>query len=149
MIHEVKEADWDAVFNVVNARAIYLLSKHFVPQMPERKSGRNHQCRFSFRPVRRLLCGSLQRIKGAVVTLTKAMALDYADKGIRVTAICPGATGTPMFLSNPPEVVSMFENAFPMKRIAKPEDIANIMYFLASDESGLITGTRMAPLTAA
>jgi meso-butanediol dehydrogenase / (S,S)-butanediol dehydrogenase / diacetyl reductase len=138
-IHEVKEADWDAVFNV-NVKAIYFMCKHFIPQMLERKYG----VVINTGSVSGLFgdydAVAYNATKGAVVNMSRAMALDYADKGIRVNAICPGATATPMFLANPPEVISMFENAFPMKRICTPEDVADTVYFLASDEAGFITG---------
>ncbi|MGO1317206.1 MAG: SDR family NAD(P)-dependent oxidoreductase, partial [Cellulomonadaceae bacterium] len=78
-----------------------------------------------------------------VVNLVRAMALDYGKFGIRVNNVDPSATKTPMFLANPPEVITQFENVNPLGRIASPEDVARTMYFLASDESDPINGVNL------
>ncbi|WP_026187625.1 SDR family NAD(P)-dependent oxidoreductase [Ensifer sp. BR816] len=84
--------------------------------------------------------------KGAVVLLTKAMALDHAREGIRVNAICPGAVDTPMLVSahqNPvsaEEVLQRNIEAVPQGRVATPDEIAALAMFLASDGAQHITG---------
>ncbi len=85
--------------------------------------------------------------KGAVVLLTKAMALDHAAEGIRINALCPGAVDTPMLVSahhktgrSPEEVLSSNIASIPQGRIPKPDEIAAAMVFLASDASAHITG---------
>ncbi|WP_206679271.1 SDR family NAD(P)-dependent oxidoreductase [Endozoicomonas acroporae] len=70
--------------------------------------------------------------KGAVVNLTRAMALDYGKYNIRVNNVCPSACATPMFLANPADVVNQFNQ---MGRICTPQEVAEAMYFLASDAS--------------
>lgn len=81
--------------------------------------------------------------KGAVVALTRTMALDYVGDGIRVNAVAPGATDTPMlaraFQRGSDE--QALKNRHAMKRFATPEEIAAAVAFLASDEAGFITGT--------
>ena len=79
--------------------------------------------------------------KGAINNLTRAMALDYADGGIRVNAVCPGATRTPMFMSGTsPELLKRFEQVFPPRRIGLPEEVAEAIAFLASDEASFVNG---------
>ncbi len=84
--------------------------------------------------------------KGAVHQLTRALALDHAEQGIRVNAVAPGEVNTPMLSSQrdaPPTVASlqaMADATIPMKRLAQPEEIAKVVAFLASDDASYITG---------
>lgn len=79
-------------------------------------------------------------ITGAGTNLVRSMALDYGQYGIRVNNINPGATNTPMFQGNSEEVKATYRNGSPLKRIAEPEEIANVAYFLVSDQASAITG---------
>ena len=88
--------------------------------------------------------------KGAVVQLTKAMALDHAAQNIRVNCICPGDTDTPMLrheaeqLGEPPEAAFLAEAARrPLGRIGRPEDIAQAALYLAGEASSFVTGTML------
>jgi len=88
--------------------------------------------------------------KGAVVLLTKAMALDHADDNIRINAICPGDTDTPMMLEAYRQKGLSYENGkaasaagIPMGRMANAAEIANVISFLASKGSSFITGTAL------
>lgn len=84
--------------------------------------------------------------KGGVAMLTKAMAVDHAKAGIRVNALCPGPTDTPMLRDNlPDDVVRDFVAAsMPMNRLGLPVELANAALFLASDEASFVTGTMLA-----
>lgn len=82
-------------------------------------------------------------VKGAVVNLVRSMVLDYGKFNIRVNNVCPSACATPMFLSNPKEVIEKFENAKPLKRICTPEEVAKAIYFLATDESSSCNGVNL------
>ncbi|MBF0528929.1 MAG: SDR family oxidoreductase [Deltaproteobacteria bacterium] len=85
--------------------------------------------------------------KGAIIQMTQSMALDYATDGIRINAICPGETDTPMLFSGHAkrptrqELEEMKIPSIPMKRLARPEEIARAVLFLASDDASYITGT--------
>lgn len=85
--------------------------------------------------------------KGAVITLAKALALDVAPHGVRVVAICPVATHTPMlptFMGTQTveaEGLKRYEATVPLGRLNQPEDIAQTAVFLASDDAAMITGT--------
>ena len=85
--------------------------------------------------------------KGAVVNLTRALALDHASDGIRVNAVCPGAVDTPMLVSghrgagsSPEEVLARSRAGIPQGRIPMPEEVARLIIFLATDDSLHITG---------
>jgi NAD(P)-dependent dehydrogenase (short-subunit alcohol dehydrogenase family) len=87
--------------------------------------------------------------KGAVIQLTRAMALDHGEHNIRVNAICPGDTDTPM-LSNEARQIGESDEHFrasaanrPLKRIGLPAEIAQAALFLASDASSFVTGTTL------
>lgn len=77
--------------------------------------------------------------KGALLTMTRSAALKLAEENIRVNNVCPGMVETPM---NEAEVeLQAYIDATPMKRMAKPEEVSNVVVFLASDESSFVTGT--------
>jgi 3-oxoacyl-[acyl-carrier protein] reductase len=78
--------------------------------------------------------------KAGILCLTKAAAMDVASKGIRVNSVAPGPISGPTNLRNPPEVNRAMAEMIPMKRIAKPEEVAYAVIFLASDLSGITTG---------
>jgi meso-butanediol dehydrogenase/(S,S)-butanediol dehydrogenase/diacetyl reductase len=84
--------------------------------------------------------------KGAVHQLTRAMALDHVEQGIRINAVAPGEVRTPMLSSQrdrPPseaDLQALAEATIPMKRLAEPEEIAKVVVFLASDDASYMTG---------
>ena len=85
--------------------------------------------------------------KGAVHQLTRALALEHAEDGIRVNAVAPGEVNTPMIRSGrekPPtvdELQKLADETIPMKRLAEPEEIAEVVLFLASEKSSYMTGS--------
>ena len=79
--------------------------------------------------------------KGGVTLLTRSMAIDFAKQGIRVNAICPGPTDTPMLRNAlTPEQLEAFAKTFPMNRLGRPEEIAGAVLFLASEDASFVTG---------
>jgi NAD(P)-dependent dehydrogenase (short-subunit alcohol dehydrogenase family) len=82
--------------------------------------------------------------KGGVVLLTKTLALDYAREGIRVNAVCPGYIKTPMLLAGPvKDQLETLAALHPLRRLGEPEEVANCVLFLASDESSFVTGASL------
>ncbi|PYV92692.1 MAG: short-chain dehydrogenase [Acidobacteria bacterium] len=83
--------------------------------------------------------------KGGVALMTKAMAIDHAKENVRVNALCPGPTDTPMLRSAlSPQEMEAFAATFPMGRMGRPEELAYAALFLASDEASFVTGAMMA-----
>ncbi len=141
---EVSEEDFDRTY-AVNVKAIYLAAREAVPLFRKQGGGCivNTSSTAALRPRPGLVWynGS----KGAVNTITKAMALELADDKIRVNAVCPviGATGMlETFMGQPdtPELRQKFIDTVPLGRMSRPEDVANAVLFLAGDEGEFLTG---------
>ena len=83
--------------------------------------------------------------KGAIISLTRAMAADFARNGIRVNCVAPGTTMTPMgqrlIENDTPEQLAQRVSRYPLNRFGEPEEIARAVLFLASDDSSYATGT--------
>ena len=82
--------------------------------------------------------------KAALMGLTRSMAKELASQGIRINTLVPGPTNTPMMQSIPQEWTDAIIKGVPMGRMAEPEDIASVALFLASDDSGFVTGQNVA-----
>lgn len=135
------EKQWDQTFNV-NVRAIWQLSRAVLPEMRAAGGGSiiNIGSVLSFLGARSRVAYAAS--KGAVLALTRAMALDHAAESIRVNCICPGIVETELVAAfNQDEAARGRRIAMhPTGRFGKPGDIAGLAVFLASDESSWITG---------
>jgi 2-hydroxycyclohexanecarboxyl-CoA dehydrogenase len=78
--------------------------------------------------------------KGGVIGFTKSLAREMARHSIRVNCVCPGPTDTPLFRSQPEKMQQALERAIPMRRVARPSEVADAIAFFASDRSTFITG---------
>lgn len=133
----------------VNVKSMFLMSKFAIPLMIESGGGSviNTASGWGLTGGPRAVayCAS----KGAVVLLTKAMAVDHGGQNIRVNCICPGDTDTPMLrdeasqLGADPERFFADAAARPLRRIARPEEIAEAVLYLAGDASSFVTGTAL------
>lgn len=147
-ILEGSEEEWDRVI-AVNLKSVFLVSRHAIPFLEKAGGGSIINISSGWGLVGGRRAASYCASKGAVVLLTKAMALDHAPQMIRVNCICPGDTDTPMLrheagqLGQP--VDDFLEEAAhrPLGRIGTPEDIANAALYLASDASSFVTGTTL------
>ncbi|MGA2547673.1 MAG: SDR family oxidoreductase [Rectinemataceae bacterium] len=138
--HETSLEDWNRLF-AVNVTGLYLCCKHFIPAMLKNKKGAIVNTSSISGMLGEYNMAAYCATKGAVGNLTRAMALDYADCGIRVNAVCPGATKTPMFMTGTsPALMKRFEAVFPPRRIGLPEEVAEAIAFLASDNASFING---------
>jgi len=150
-ILETTPKDWDFSFNL-NVRAMYIAIRAAVPKMLA-----HHQSSGEWTSIINMasIAGSIKGLpnrfvygasKAAVIGLTKAVAADYVQKGIRCNAIAPGTVDTPSLhdrinaYDDPVEARKMFIARQPMGRLATPEEIAPLIVFLASDEAAFVTG---------
>ncbi len=138
---EMREEDFDKVIGV-NLKGVFNSTKAVLPKMIEQKSGNIvNIASIAGAVVGYLNLAHYSASKGGVLGFTRATALELAQYGIRVNAIAPGAIETPGIKKVMEEkALKQFEQTTPQRRIGKPEDIANLVVFLASDESSYITG---------
>jgi NAD(P)-dependent dehydrogenase (short-subunit alcohol dehydrogenase family) len=144
-VTELSEDDWDRVM-AVNVKSMFLMCKYALPFMEQAGGGVviNNASGWGLTGGRRaaVYCAS----KGAVVNLTRAMAVDYGSKNIRVNCIAPGDTDTSMLRDEAkqlgePEAAFLKDSANrPLGRIARPEEIASAVLYLASEGASYITG---------
>lgn len=137
--------EWDKVVNV-NLRSIYLLASRCIPIMI--KNGGGSIISISSVHARTTSTSNNPYVatKGAITSLTRAMALEGAPHNIRVNCISPGAILTPMLLENWGEVdpsVHPLLSRIPLKRFGIPDEIASVALFLASDSASYITGSEL------
>lgn len=147
-IHEHTPEEWDRVMNV-NVKSIYWFARHVIPVMQKQKRGVILNTGSISSVVGLAAQGAYGPSKGAVVQLTRQMAIDYAADGIRVNAVCPGSVETPLLqkaAADSGDAAAFLKNigdAHPLGRIASSEEIAQFFLFLASDNARFITGSIM------
>ncbi|MCR5257399.1 MAG: glucose 1-dehydrogenase [Desulfovibrio sp.] len=149
-VAEIADADGDLFDRViaVNLRGIWNCMKHELRQMRKQKSGAIVNCSSISGLVGMPGLGAYTASKFAIIGLTKSAALDYADKGIRINAVCPGTVDTPMvsdLMVNEPETMEKSISQIPMKRIAKPSEATAAVLWLCSTEASFMTGQVIVP----
>jgi NAD(P)-dependent dehydrogenase (short-subunit alcohol dehydrogenase family) len=142
------EEEWDRVM-AVNVKSVFLMAKYAVPVMAGRGGGAVLNIGSGWGLVGGRDAVAYCAAKGAVVNMTRAMALDHGAQKIRVNCVCPGDTDTAMLRDEArqlgaPEAEFLVEAADrPLQRIGTPEDIAQAVLYLASDASSFVTGTTL------
>jgi NAD(P)-dependent dehydrogenase (short-subunit alcohol dehydrogenase family) len=144
-IIEMEESAWDRVL-AVNVKSVFLVSRHAIPVMAESGGGSIINVASGWGlaggPRAAAYCAS----KGAVVLLTKAMAIDHGAQNIRVNCVCPGDTDTPMLRSEARQIGKPEEEFLagaarrPLGRVGTPKEIAQAILFLAGGASSFMTG---------
>ncbi len=139
--HEMTEKDWDFVMDA-DLKGVYRCTKAVLSKMLEKEKGKIINIASIAGLIGFAGSSAYCAAKGAVVNLTRDLALEYAVKKINVNCICPGVIKTKMtepFL-NDPKMKARLVAAIPYPRIGEPEDIAYLAVYLASDESDFMTG---------
>jgi NAD(P)-dependent dehydrogenase (short-subunit alcohol dehydrogenase family) len=141
----VTEADaWDRVQDV-NTKGVYFCCKHGIPHLIERGGGSVINVA-SFVAILGAATSqiSYSASKGAVLSMSRELAVQFARQGIRVNSLCPGPVETPLLLrifGDDPAALERRRIHWPMGRLAKPREVVNGALFLASDESSYVNGT--------
>jgi NAD(P)-dependent dehydrogenase (short-subunit alcohol dehydrogenase family) len=141
-VGEYPEGEWEKVM-AINLRSVFLGMRYGIPLMLKSGDGSIVNTASMAAMVAFPNMAAYCAAKGGVKQLTKTAAVEYADKGIRANAICPGTIKTAITAALPPEYIKAIINANPVKRIAEPVEVAHLALFLASDESCFITGTEI------
>ena len=142
---DTEEEAWNRLMSI-NLTGAYLCSKAVIPHMVSRGGGSiiNTSSSTGAHDVNANIAAYVTS-KGGVTLLTKAMAVDHAKDNVRVNAIAPGPTDTPMLRDNlSQDELDAFAATFPMGRLGRPDELANAVLFLASDEASFVTGAVLA-----
>lgn len=147
-VETMSEADWDRTL-AINLKGTYLTAHHAIPHMRTRGGG----AIVNIASVQGIACqtnvAAYVASKGGLLALTRAMALDHAKDGIRVNAVCPGSIDTPMLRfaasenldgHTEDEVIASWGAAHPIGRVGLPEDVGNMVAFLAGPRASFCTG---------
>lgn len=142
-VAELPEKEWQRILDV-NLKGVFLCCKYAIPAM--KKSGGGSIVNIASTAA--FVGGSVSCVypasKAGVVALSKSTALRYAHNNIRVNCVCPGHVDTALtYTLKDPEVKAALIRKYPLGRLGAPEEIANAVLFLASDEASFITGTEL------
>jgi NAD(P)-dependent dehydrogenase (short-subunit alcohol dehydrogenase family) len=147
-VETMSEADWDRVM-AINLKGIYLTGHFGISLMKANDGG----AIVNVASVQGIACqtnvAAYVASKGAVLALTRAMALDHARDGIRVNAVCPGSVDTPLLrfaaaenkgAKTEEEVIKQWGLAHPVGRVGRPEEVGAMIAFLCGPDAGFCTG---------
>ena len=140
------EEDWDRLHSV-NLKGVFLCSKYAIPKMIRSGGGSVVNVASVLGLVGDPDLAAYCAAKGGVIALTKAAAIGYGPRGVRVNCICPGDVDTPMVQeffnkdSNPDQARRTVSAHYALRRIADPREVAQTAAFLASDASSFLTGS--------
>lgn len=144
------EETWDKTLNT-NLKGLYLVSRYCIPHIAERGGGAVVNMASVQGIASQANVAAYTATKGAIIAMTRTMALDHAPDNIRVNAVSPGSVDTPMlrwaaetFVPDDPDgAVTDWGKLHPLGRVAKAAEVAQAVVFLASDKASFITGTNL------
>lgn len=144
--HECTEETWERTIGV-NLKGVWICMKYEIQQMLKKERGAIVNCASIAGLVGFPGLPAYVASKHGVIGLTKTAALEYAKRGIRINAVCPGVIKTPMvdrFTGKNKEAEKQFANMEPVGRMGEPEEVANAVTWLCSDGASFITGDAIA-----
>jgi 3-oxoacyl-[acyl-carrier protein] reductase len=139
LILRMTEEDWDAVLDV-NLKGTFHCTKAVVRHMAKQRSGKIVNIASVVGEMGNAGQANYSASKAGVIGLTKTIAREFAQRGININAIAPGYIETPMTEALPEKEKEELKKLIPMERLGKPEDVAEAVLFLVSEESSYITG---------
>ena len=137
------EEDWNRVLDV-NLKGTYLCSRAIIKSMIGRRFGRIINITSPSALTGRAGQTNYSASKGGIISFTKSLSKEVARLGITVNAVCPGIISTPMIENLDQDTRNGFLNMIPMGRFGRPEDVAEVVLFLASEKAGYMTGQVLA-----
>jgi 2-hydroxycyclohexanecarboxyl-CoA dehydrogenase len=135
---DMAEESWDRMIRI-NLKGPFLVTRALVPDMLAAGWGRIVNISSSSAQAGARAMAHYAASKGGVIGLTKALAMEYVDKGITVNNVPPGFIDTPLVREGPVDVAAAAAR-MPMKRAGQPEDVAHAVAYLVSEEAGYVTG---------
>lgn len=138
-ILDITEEAFDHMINV-NLKGVFLGMKAVLPELLKAKGGKIVNVASLAAHIGLEGLPSYSASKGGVIAMSRQVAMDYANRNIQINVVSPGIIETPILANNSPEMTKAFTEATPAGRLGKPEDIGNMLLFLASDESNFVTG---------
>ena len=145
-VEDTPEEMWDRILDV-NLKSYYMMSKFTIPEMRKRGGGAIINTASVQGLQSQKLVPAYAASKGGILSLTRQMALDYAEENIRVLAVCPGTIDTELVRTvarmeegDPDQTIADWGKSHPIGRVGQGVDIANVVLFLASEKASFMTG---------
>jgi NAD(P)-dependent dehydrogenase (short-subunit alcohol dehydrogenase family) len=140
-VHLFETSEWQRVIDI-NLNGSFYMMKYLIPSLLKNSRSSIVNISSVLGVVANATTSAYAASKHGIVGLTKAAALDYAQQGLRVNCVGPGVIETNMTkeILADPEVKEMLSNQTPLGRVADPSEVANLIYYLCSDDAGFITG---------
>jgi 3-oxoacyl-[acyl-carrier protein] reductase len=144
MVEDMTVAAWDRVL-AVHLRSTFMMTYHLLPGMYARGGGRiiNTASQLAYKGAPGL--SAYVAAKGAILSFTRALALEIGTRNVRANCVAPGATRTPILDSVSPDILDAVRAAIPTGRLAEVDDIVPTYVFLASEESRHYQGQCLSP----
>lgn len=136
---DITEEEWEDIFNV-NVHGSYRCIKRAIPSMINNRYGKIIGISSIWGVTGGALEAHYSATKGAIISMNKALAKELGYSGITVNTVAPGGVNTDMLKDIPKKSIDEYCSEFPLQRLAKPEEIANVVKFLISKEASYITG---------